>query len=216
MTSHAGRGRPPYPDILTPAEWRIANAVRHGMRTRTIAQRQGVSIDAVKFHIANILRKLDLDSRAQLRAWSGIPADSALQASPSREGVEMNQINIGPLGQVSRRVPDIESAVAWYRDVLGLPHLFTFGDLAFFDLAGTRLFLSAVDEGPSDEGESVLYFKVDDIHAGCELLMGRGVIFTGAPHLIHRHESGVEEWMAFFDDPEGRPLALMAQTQPTS
>jgi len=32
--------------------------------------------------------------------------------------------------------------------------------------------------------------------------------------LIHRHESGMEEWMAFFNDPEGHPLAIMAQVEP--
>lgn len=124
----------------------------------------------------------------------------------------MNETILGPLGQVSRRVSDIDAAVAWYRDVLRLPHLYTFGDIAFFDLAGTRLFLSAVDEGAVETGESVLYFQVGDIHAACESLTGRGVTFTSAPHLIHRHDSGVEEWMAFFSDPDGHTLALMAQT----
>jgi hypothetical protein len=41
----------------------------------------------------------------------------------------------------------------------------------------------------------------------------RGVKFTHAPHLIHRHEDGTEEWMAFFEDNEGRPLALMTQVR---
>jgi hypothetical protein len=29
--------------------------------------------------------------------------------------------------------------------------------------------------------------------------------------MIHRHQSGVEEWMAFFEDPDGKLLALMSQ-----
>jgi hypothetical protein len=41
--------------------------------------------------------------------------------------------------------------------------------------------------------------------------MARGVKFTHAPHRIHRHADGTEEWMAFFEDPDGRPLALMSQ-----
>jgi len=32
--------------------------------------------------------------------------------------------------------------------------------------------------------------------------------------MIHRHDSDIEEWMAFFDDPDGRPLAIMAQVAP--
>lgn len=122
---------------------------------------------------------------------------------------------LGAIGQVSRRVSDIDAAVAWYRDVLGLPHLYSFGDLAFFDAGGTRLFLSAVDGRTGERGESTLYFRVEDIHTATESLRARGVTFTSGPHLIHRHESGVEEWMAFFDDPDGHPLALMAQTPPT-
>lgn len=116
------------------------------------------------------------------------------------------------LGQVSRRVSDIDAAVSWYRDTLGLMHLYTFGDLAFFDVAGTRLFLTATAEEGDEKGESILYFAADDIHETYAALSARGVVFTSAPLLIHRHDSGVEEWMAFFDDPDGHTLAVMSQT----
>lgn len=197
--------------MLTPAEWRVVDAVRHGMSTRVIARRQGVSADAVEFHVGNALRKLGFARRAELRTWPGVPRDSALHATPPG-GTSMGQdLRLGPIGQISRHVRDLDRAIAWYRDVLGLPHLYTFGDLAFFDCAGTRLFLSAAEEGGHERGESVLYFRVADIHAACDELRARGVEFSGAPHLIHRHESGVEEWMAFFPDPDGHLLALMAQ-----
>ena len=117
----------------------------------------------------------------------------------------------GALGQVSRSVKDIDAATAWYRDVLGLEHLYSFGPLAFFDCRGTRLFLSQVPEpGP----ESVLYFRVPDIRTSYEQLRTRDVAFSGPPHLIHRHDDGTEEWMAFFEDLEGRPLAIMSQVSP--
>ncbi|MEV5964172.1 VOC family protein [Kribbella sp. NPDC051952] len=117
-------------------------------------------------------------------------------------------VQLGALGQIARPVRDIETAVAFYGGVLGLPHLYTYGDLAFFDCGGTRLFLSAVDE-PGQA--AVLYFRVDDIQAAYDELRGRGVVFEGAPHLIHKHDNGVEEWMAFFPDPDGQLLAIMAQ-----
>jgi hypothetical protein len=44
--------------------------------------------------------------------------------------------------------------------------------------------------------------------------MKRGVEFTHAPHRIHTHADGTEEWMGFFKDPEGRPLAIMSQVRP--
>jgi len=113
---------------------------------------------------------------------------------------------LGPIGQVSRTVADVGRAKAFYGDVLGLNHLYTFGDLAFFDCGGTRLFLS-VGEGEA----STLYFRVDDINAAYDELRDRGVVFENAPHLIHKHDNGVEEWMAFFPDPDGQLLAIMAQ-----
>ena len=108
---------------------------------------------------------------------------------------------------------DIDEACAWYGRVLGLKHLYTFGKLAFFDLGGTRLYLSA--EGAEAGSESILYLRVDDIAAAYDELRTRGVEFNGAPHLIFRHADGLEEWMAFFKDPEGRFLALMAQVRST-
>jgi catechol 2,3-dioxygenase-like lactoylglutathione lyase family enzyme len=121
-------------------------------------------------------------------------------------------LRLGPIGQISRQVGDITTAVEWYRDVLGLPHLFTYGELAFFDCGGTRLFLtSRKDEGAA--GQSILYFTTPDIHATHDQLAARGVTFRGAPHMIHRHESGVEEWMAFFEDTDGHLLALMSQVK---
>lgn len=119
--------------------------------------------------------------------------------------------SMGAIGQISRSVSDIERSEEWFRSVLGLRHLYTFGSLAFFDCGGTRLMLSQ-EEGASPT-ESVLYFRVDDIHAAHDDLRRRGAVFRDEPHLIHRHQDGTEEWMAFFDDPDGRPLAIMAQVR---
>jgi hypothetical protein len=105
--------------------------------------------------------------------------------------------------------------VEWYRDELGLPHLFTFGDLAFFDCNGVRLFLTSAKEGGSS-ADSVIYFRTSDIHGTRTQLAAKGVAFLGAPHMIHRHDYDVEEWMAFFHDPDGGCLALMSQVTPAA
>jgi len=197
--------------VLTPAEWQIAHAVRHGMTSRQIARRRGVSVDAVKFHVANAVTKLGLADRAALRAWPGVPADSSIR-KPTPGDDSMTGLQLGKLGQVSRHVSDIGRAVDWYGGVLGLPHLYTFGDLAFFDCGGTRLFLSVSDDPAAIPTSAILYFQVPDIHGAYQDLQARGVTFDGAPHLIHRHDSGIEEWMAFFPDPDGQLLAIMAQS----
>jgi DNA-binding CsgD family transcriptional regulator/catechol 2,3-dioxygenase-like lactoylglutathione lyase family enzyme len=208
------RGRPPHDDVLTPAEWAIVHAVRHGLSNARIAVRRGISRDAVKFHVRNAIAKLGLRGRADLQRWRGVPKDSAAYRYARGREISMttsHELRLGPVGQISRTVRDIDAACDWYGRVLGLKHLFTFGKLAFFDLGGTRLYLSA--ESGEPQPESTLYLRVDDIGAAFTELTARGVEFKGAPHLIHRHPDGTEEWMAFFKDPEGRFLALMSQVR---
>jgi DNA-binding CsgD family transcriptional regulator len=202
-----GRGRPPYPDILTPAEWSAVDAARHGMSNGEIARRRGVSRDAVKYHLANAIAKIGVSDRRALRAWDGVRRDSQLH----RKELDMETpLQLGPVGQISRSVGNIVEAERWYRDVLQLPHLYTFGKLAFFDCGGVRLFL----EESRARSESVIYFRVPDIRAAHAQLLGRGVEFESPPHLIHRHQDGTEEWMAFFKDNEGRLLSIMSAIGP--
>ena len=207
MSEAKERGRPPHPDVLTPAEWRVVEAVRHGMSNPTIAKRQGVSLDAVKYHVANALSKLGFASRKELQHWDGVRRDSALFG---REEVMGENIALGAIGQIARSVKDIGEATKFYGEILGLPHLYTFGTLAFFDCHGTRLFLSQGDGGAAD---SILYFRVPEIHAAHAALAERGAVFVNAPHMIHKHADGTEEWMAFFNDNEGRTLAIMSQVR---
>jgi catechol 2,3-dioxygenase-like lactoylglutathione lyase family enzyme len=133
-------------------------------------------------------------------------------SSLARRTVVMDQdVSLARIGQIARSVKDIEAARTWYRDALGLKHLYSFGNLAFFDCNGVRLFLS---EGDGAAADSILYFSVDDVRSAAPALAARGVEFINAPHMIHRHEDGAEEWMAFFNDNEGRPLGIMSTARP--
>ncbi len=187
----------------------MVDAVRHGMSNPGIARRQGVSIDAVKYHVANALQKLGFSSRTELRRWEGVDRDSKLF---NQERLMEQKVTLGPISQIARTVKNIEAARKWYGDVLGLDHLYSFGALAFFNCGGLRLFLS---EG-GGAMESILYFSVADVRSAHRALVARGVAFTNAPHMVHCHEDGTEEWMAFFEDNEGRPLAIMSKTRPDS
>jgi DNA-binding CsgD family transcriptional regulator/catechol 2,3-dioxygenase-like lactoylglutathione lyase family enzyme len=210
-----GPGRPPHDDVLTPAEWRVAEQVRHGMTNRRIAERMGVSVDAVKFHVGNALSKLGFSSRKQLQLWSGVSKGTALHLlRRANVNAIANKEAYVMLGQVARTTKCFEESHAWYRDVLGLLELYSFGNLAFYDLGGVRLMLT--EEDGDITSESILYLRVPDIHAAREHLESRGVKFINAPHLIHRHEDGTEEWLAAFEDNEGRPLQLMAQIRVSS
>src|SRR5690349_13796869 len=106
------RGRPPHDDLLTPIEWTTLEWVRHGLSNRQIAARRGVSVDAVKFHVGNVLGKLGLDNRRQLRRWAGVSAASAMKGRNAMEA------SLGPIGQIARTVSDIAASEAWYRDTL--------------------------------------------------------------------------------------------------
>jgi DNA-binding CsgD family transcriptional regulator/extradiol dioxygenase family protein len=195
--------------VLTPAEWRIVHAVQHGMTSREIAERRRISVDAVKFHVANVLKKLGLRDRKALRRWFRAPKGSALSR---RANTVDAPLTLGRIGQISRTVKDIELAQQWYGKVLGLPHLQTFADFALFDCNGTRLLLTKRKEVSSTE--SILFLLIEDIVKAYEDLRLRGVEFINAPHMVHKHTDGTEEWMAFFKDPEGRPLAIMSQVKP--
>jgi DNA-binding CsgD family transcriptional regulator/catechol 2,3-dioxygenase-like lactoylglutathione lyase family enzyme len=208
MAGRTRRGRPAHDDVLTPTEWRIVHAVQHGLSNREIAARRGISADAVKYHVVNAIAKLGVGTRQGLKRWFREPRHSALSR---KEKPMTHTVKLGALAQIARTVRDIKESEAWYGKTLGLRHLYTFGSLAFFDCAGTRLLLSA-QEKPAPE--SILYLRVEDIRTAYELLRSRGVEFGEAPHMIHRHADGTEEWMAHFHDPEGRPLAIMSQVKP--
>jgi catechol 2,3-dioxygenase-like lactoylglutathione lyase family enzyme len=111
------------------------------------------------------------------------------------------------LSQIARRVESLDRARSFWRDILGLRELYAYPGLAFLDLGDTRLMLRQT--GMRDEAD-LLYLRVPDIVAAHEDLAAKGVTFLQGPHVIHRHADGMEEWMAFFADDEGRPLALHA------
>jgi len=188
--------------------------VRHGFRRAEIAQRRGTSVDAVKYHLANISGKLGVGTR-ELRHWPGIPTTTALARRRTDSNMTTQATtHIGTIGQISLSIRDVARAELFYGETLGLPHVFTFGDLAFFDADRTRLYLHRKDEADWRPG-SILYFLVDDIHATQERLAQAGVQFSGAPHVIYTDDdTGTEEWMTFFSDGEGNTLALMARVSP--
>lgn len=118
---------------------------------------------------------------------------------------------LGALGQIAVTVGDLERATTFYRDVLGIPFLFSAPPgMSFFDCAGVRLLLGTAEVGGGTERASVLYFRVPDIAEAHRVLEKRGVRFRNAPHAVHRAE-GYELWLAEFDDSEGHTHALMSE-----
>ena len=119
--------------------------------------------------------------------------------------------SLGELGQIAHVVSDIDQAVGFYRDRVGLKLLFRAPpNLAFFACGDVRLMVTQ-PEGKSTAGaNSTLYFKVDDIAATRLVMQARGVRFDDEPHLIAKLPDH-ELWMTFFRDPDGSLLALMEE-----
>jgi methylmalonyl-CoA/ethylmalonyl-CoA epimerase len=115
------------------------------------------------------------------------------------------------LGQIALTVRDVARSTAFYRDKVGLPFLFGAGPgLAFFDIGGVRLMLSAPEDSFVPGLSSVLYLKVDDIVATYAAMSARGVVFVDSPHLIAPMPDH-DLWMCFFRDPDQHTLALMCE-----
>lgn len=116
---------------------------------------------------------------------------------------------LSTIGQIAVQVEDLDRAVVFYRERLGMRFLFQAPPgLAFFDAGGVRLMLSR-PEGEAG-GTSVLYFRVDDISGATASLKDRGVVIVDEPHIIAK--MGMYDlWMAFFRDSEGNLHGLMSE-----
>jgi methylmalonyl-CoA/ethylmalonyl-CoA epimerase len=121
-----------------------------------------------------------------------------------------HSIGISRLGQVHIPAQDTERATAFYRDVLGLPLLFTAGNLAFFDCGGVRLMISRPEGMGEQKPGSILYFAVPDISAAHQKMRDAGVKFEADPHKIAEMPTH-DLWMTFFRDSEDNLVALMSE-----
>lgn len=121
----------------------------------------------------------------------------------------LTQFGLSRIAQIHVTVADLDRAVAFYRDTLGMRLLFQVPSMAFFDCAGIRLMLG-VAERASDHYASILYYHVPNIHTAHETLVARGVTFAGPPHRIADLEDH-ELWMAFFRDADANVLAISSE-----
>jgi methylmalonyl-CoA/ethylmalonyl-CoA epimerase len=119
-------------------------------------------------------------------------------------------IKLSALGQIALPVSDADRAEDFYGNTLGLPKLFRFGDLVFFDCGGVRLMLEGNSKNAGQTEGVCLYYRVDDIEHSCDALQEHGVPFDVGPHLIAKMPDH-ELWMAFFRDPDGNMLAIMEE-----
>ena len=118
-------------------------------------------------------------------------------------------LQITRISQIAIVVHDLAKAEDFYKNTLGLKHLFSAPPrVAFFDASGTRIMLS-LPEPQVDHKSAIVYFDVGDIHASHEELRAKGVPSLGAPHVVGKL-GDKEVWIAEFKDPDGNLLALQS------
>ena len=120
---------------------------------------------------------------------------------------------LAEIRQIAVNAHDIDRAVAFYRDKLGMKHLFSVPPkMAFFDCNGIMLMLSLPETEEFDHPSSIIYFGVEDIHDATKTLTERGVEFREQPTFVA--DMGIYElWMSAFSDSEGNLLALRSEVQ---
>ena len=119
---------------------------------------------------------------------------------------------LNQVGQIAVPVADIDRAVRFYRDTLGMKFLFQAPPgLGFFDVGGVRLMLDAPAAAHAGSA-SVIYYKVPDIQSACKTLKERGVTLEAEPNVIAKLPDH-DLWMAFFRDPDQNLLAMMSEVR---
>ena len=122
-----------------------------------------------------------------------------------------DNFGLSSIGQIAVNAHDLARAVAFYRDKLGMKHLFTVPPhMAFFSCGDVRLMLSLPEKPEFDHASSIIYFKVPDIQQATNILDERGVQIEAQPALIANMGS-YDLWMSGFRDSENNLLALMSE-----
>ena len=121
-----------------------------------------------------------------------------------------SSFGLSAIGQIAINVHDIDRAVEFYRDKLGMKFLFSAPpSLAFFDCAGIRLMLSPPARPEFDHPSSIIYFNVDDIQLAYATLSERGVEFEEKPAFV-ANMGTYDLWIGSFRDSENNLLAMMS------
>ena len=119
--------------------------------------------------------------------------------------------HLSEIGQIAVTVSNVDAALAFYRDALGLPFLFRAGpNLAFLQAGGTRLMLGTPQGAGTVGGNSILYFKVTDIAAAHAAVVARGAVNERAPQLAATMPDHAL-WTGFVRDPDGNLVGLMEE-----
>lgn len=117
-------------------------------------------------------------------------------------------ISLSKIAQIALTTRDLEKAVPFYRDILGLKLMFEVPGMAFFDAGGTSLMLGQAQLDKPLQNNTYVYFDAGDWNETEEALTSRGLKFDRPADIVQRSE-GKEHAIRFFKDLDGNALAIM-------
>jgi methylmalonyl-CoA/ethylmalonyl-CoA epimerase len=123
-------------------------------------------------------------------------------------------VHLSEIGQIALTVRDLERAKDFYENTLGMQFLFDAGTMAFFQCGAVRLLIGASEKAAPPNDNTILYFRVADLHGVHAALRDRGVAIVQEPHLVARMKSH-DLWLSFVRDPDGNMLGLMSEVART-
>lgn len=127
----------------------------------------------------------------------------------------MNQPDVA-IGQIAVTVSDVEAALGFYRDILGLRFLFSPDPhLAFLAAGDVRLMLTTPQGAGVVGANSILYFKVSEIAQTHQRMVELGATSEREPQLAAKMPDH-ELWIGFLRDPDGNLVGLMEEKPVTS
>ena len=122
------------------------------------------------------------------------------------------KVGITDVGQIAINAKDLQRAIGFYRDVLGLPYLFEIPNAAFFQAGPVRLMVGTAETAEFDHPASILYYRVPDIHTAFAALTAAGVQMVHEPRMIAKMPDH-DLWIGFFRDSEDNVAALMSEVR---
>lgn len=119
--------------------------------------------------------------------------------------------SINRIGQIAVTVSDVASALAFYRDILGLELLFQPADnLAFVKAGDVRIMLTTPQGSGTVGSNSIVYFMVEDIETTYEDMVAKGAAVERAPQMTAQMPDH-ELWIGFLRDPDENLVGLMEE-----
>ena len=118
-------------------------------------------------------------------------------------------LNSARFEQVAITVTDLESALQFYQNQLGLRLMFRANDMLFFDVGGVRLMVALDKHRETPERPtSIAYFHVDDFAVALKRLATSDATLVGPLETVQTSGDGSLQ-LQLFEDDDGNMFSII-------